>query len=154
MKNAAHIFAIILPAVVLAACGSEPEQSRNDAASFAARIGATDEATPSPGGISAPAATVAPKIAPPLPGAAPGPFARGTLTDPQSKTCGAPLLGPFIGRLADEATRAEIARMLGRNDNLRFVAPSSGLTVNPDATNPRLSIMLDAQNIIRDARCG
>ncbi|TAD80519.1 MAG: hypothetical protein EAY70_05670, partial [Sphingomonadales bacterium] len=88
------------------------------------------------------------------PGAAPGPFARGTLTDPASKTCGAPLMGPFIGKLADQATRAEIANMLGRTDNLRFVAYGSGGFVNPDPTNPRLSIMLDAQNIIRDARCG
>lgn len=44
--------------------------------------------------------------------------------------------------------------MLGRTDNLRFVAYGSTGNVNPDPTNPRLSIMLDAQNIIRDARCG
>jgi len=93
-------------------------------------------------------------VATPMPGAAPGPFARGTLTDPASRTCGAPLMGPFIGKLADQPTRAEIARMLGRTDNLRFVAFGSAVTVNPDPTNPRLSIMLDAQNIIRDARCG
>lgn len=146
-------FALPALALALSACGSEPQQPGNDAESFAERIGA-GEATPAPGGTPAPAATVAPQIAQPLPGAAPGPFARGTLTDPASKTCGAPLMGPFMGKLADQATRAEIANMLGRTDNLRFVAFGSGGNVNPDPTNPRLSIMLDAQNIIRDARCG
>lgn len=135
-----------LAAFALTACGSEPEQPANDADSFAARIG-KPEATPNP------AATVAPTIATPLPGAAPGAFAKGTLTDPASQKCGAPLMGPFIGKLADQATRAEIAKVLGRTDNLRFVIYGSG-DVNPDATNPQLSLMLDEQNIIRDARCG
>ena len=62
-------------------------------------------------------------------------------------------MAPFVGKLADQPTRAQIAKLLGRTDNLRFVVFGSG-DVNPDATNPRLSIMLDAQNIIRDARCG
>ncbi len=153
MITAARAFAMSLTALALAACGSEPAQPGNDAESFAARIGA-GEATPAPGTAPAPAATVAPSVATPMPGAAPGPFARGTLTDPASRTCGAPLMGPFIGKLADQPTRAEIAKMLGRTDNLRFVAFGSAVTVNPDPTNPRLSIMLDAQNIIRDARCG
>ena len=138
----------------LVACGSETAEPGNDAESFAARIGQKGQATPAPGAAPVPAATAAPKAATPLPGAAPGPFARGTLTDPASKTCGAPLMGPFMGKLADQATRAEIAKALGRTDNLRFVAVGSGISVNPDPTNPRLSVMLDAQNIIRDARCG
>lgn len=154
MITVARAIAFALPALALAACGSEPAKPGNDAESFAARIGAAGEATPAPGATPAPAATVAPTIATPAPGAAPGPFARGTLTDPASRTCGAPLMGPFIGKLADQPTRAEIARMLGRTDNLRFVAFGSTDFVNPDPTNPRLSIMLDAQNIIRDARCG
>jgi hypothetical protein len=137
-----------LAAFVLSACGSEPEQPGNDADSFAARIGQGD-ASPTP----APSGTVAPTIAEPLPGAAPGPFAKGTLTDPAASKCGATLMAPFIGKLADQATRAEIAKMLGRTDNLRFVVFGSA-DVNPDVTSPRLSIMLDAQNIIRDARCG
>jgi hypothetical protein len=137
-----------LAAFALAACGSEPEQTGNDADSFAARIG-QGEASPTP----APAATATPTVAEPLPGAAPGPFAKGTLTDPAAGKCGAPLMAPFIGKLADQPTRAQIVKLLGRTDNLRFVAFGSG-DVNPDATNPRLSIMLDAQNIIRDARCG
>jgi hypothetical protein len=137
-----------LAAVALTACGSEPAQPENDADSFAARIG-QGEASPTP----APSATATPTIAEPLPGAAPGAFAKGTLTDPASQNCGAPLMAPFIGKLADQPTRAEIAKTLGRTDNLRFVVFGSG-DVNPDATNPRLSLMLDAQNIIRDARCG
>lgn len=146
------VLSLTCAALALASCGSEPQQSGNDAEDFAARIGAG--ATPAPGGAPAPGATATPQIAQPLPGAAPGAFARGTLTDPASKTCGAPLMGPFIGKLADQATRAEIAKMLGRTDNLRFVTFGSTANVNPDPTNPRLSIMLDAQNIIRDARCG
>lgn len=136
-------------ALALAACGAEPEKPANDADSFAARI-KSGEATPTP----APTGMTTPKIAKTLPGAAPGPYARGTLTDPESKTCGAPLMGPFIGKLADQATRAEIAKLLGRTSNLRFVAFGSTGNVFPDPTNPRLSIMLDEQNIIRDARCG
>ena len=63
-------------------------------------------------------------------------------------------MGPFIGKPADQATRAAIAAALGRTDNLRFVTYGSIGFVNPDPTNPRLSLMLDAQNVIRDARCG
>jgi hypothetical protein len=137
MITAARFGAFVLPALALAisACGTAPSQSGNDAESFADRIG-TGDATPG-AGTPAPAGTTTPQIAETLPGAAPGPFSRGTLTDP-----------------ADQPTRAEIARKLGRTDNLRFVAYGSIGNVNPDPTNPRLSIMLDAQNIIRDARCG
>ncbi len=156
MNNPARFPATLLlafAALGLAACGSAPEQPGNDAESFAARIGA-GEATPGATTAAAPGTPVAPQIAKPLPGAAPGPFARGTLTDPAARTCGAPLMAPFIGKAADQTTRADIAKALGRTDNLRFVAFGSIGTVNPDPTNPRLSIMLDAQNIIRDARCG
>ena len=135
-------------ALVLAACGSEPDPAANDADSFAARINQNAGASP------APEATATPTIAKPLPGAAPGAFAAGTQTDPAAKTCGANLMGPFIGKPADQPTRAAIAKTLGRTDNLRFVVFGSVDTVNPDPTNPRLSLMLDAQNIIRDARCG
>lgn len=150
MISLAHTLRILpfaAAALALAACGSEPAQPGNDADSFAARIG-KPEATPTP------LATATPTIVEPLPGAAPGPFARGTATDPASKTCGANLMGPFIGKVADQATRAEIVKVLGRTDNLRFVVFGSASFVNPDPTNPRLSIMLDAQNMIADARCG
>jgi hypothetical protein len=151
MTTLAHALRALPLILALTACGSEPEQPGNDAESFAARIGAA-EATP--GATPAPAATAAPQVAQPLPGAAPGPYAPGTLTDPAAAKCGAPLMGPFIGKLADQPTRAEIAKVLGRTDNLRFVPYGSIGNVNPDPTNPRLSLMLDAQGIIRDARCG
>ncbi len=138
---------LALAALMLAACSSEPETSGNDADSFAARIKASG--TPAPA-----AGTVAPKVAQPLPGAVPGPFAPGTMTDPASKTCGANEMGPFIGKVADQATRAEMVKTLGRSDNIRFVAFGSSANINGDPTNPRLSLMLDAQNVIRDARCG
>lgn len=147
--NSVRALPLIAAALALAACGSETEEPGNDAESFAERIANGDAAA-----TPAPAATTAPVVATPLPGAAPGPFTEGTLTDPASKTCGAPLMGPFIGKLADQATRAQIVKVLGRTDNLRFVPYGTPGYINPDPTNPRLSLMLDAQNIIRDARCG
>lgn len=138
-------------ALSLIACNKEPEPAdpAAEADAFAQRINSN---TPSPAPTAA--ATVAPRIAQPLPGAAAGPFLPGTATDPASATCGANQMGPFIGKLADEATRLDIVKTLGRSDNIRFVAFGSPGFINPDATNPRLNLMLDAQNIIRDARCG
>lgn len=140
---------VALPlALALAACGSDPAPANNDADSFAARINQNAGATPAPQG------TVAPTVAEPKPGAAPGPFVPGTQTDPAAKTCGANLMGPYIGKPADQQTRAEIAKVLGRTENLRFVAFGSAGYINPDPTNPRLNLMLDQSGIIRDARCG
>lgn len=151
MHRIAHLPLTFVATLALAACSSEPApvDPADEADAFAARINA-NMPTPTP----AAAATVAPRIAQPLPGAAPGPFMPGTATDPAAAKCGANRMGPFIGKLADEPTRLEIVKTLGRSDNLRFVAFGSGGFINPDPTNPRLSLMLDAQNIIRDARCG
>lgn len=151
MNRFARTLALALAPLALAACGSEPAGSANDAESFAARIGAS-EATPA--AVPAPAATATPVVAAPLPGAAPGAFAQGTLTDPAAANCGAPLMAPYIGKLADQPTRAAIAQTIGRTENLRFVAFGTTANVDPDPTSPRLSLMLDAQGIIRDARCG
>lgn len=151
MTRIVHIPLILGATLALAACSSEPAPAdpAAEADAFAQRIAAnTPTAAPSA------AATAAPRIAQPLPGAAPGPFIPGTATDPAAATCGANRMGPFIGKLADEATRLEIVKTLGRSDNLRFVAFGGGGFINPDPTNPRLNLMLDAQNIIRDARCG
>ncbi|MFN4019049.1 MAG: hypothetical protein ACK4IC_00870 [Erythrobacter sp.] len=148
MPKPSSAFLALSLALVLAACGGQPDQASNDADSFAARINQNAGASP------APEATATPTVATPQPGAAPGVFAKGTQTDPASKTCGANLMGPFIGKPADQATRAAIAKALGRTENLRFVVFGSVDTINPDPTNPRLSLMLDPQNIIRDARCG
>lgn len=139
--------------LALAACASEPEPAdpAAEADAFAQRINPNGQ-TPAAGPTAQ--ATAAPRIAKPLPGAAPGPFIPGTQTDPAAATCGANRMGPFLGRAADEPTRLEIVKTLGRTDNLRFVAFGSGGYINPDPTNPRLNLMLDAQGIIRDARCG
>ncbi|QIQ86203.1 hypothetical protein [Erythrobacter sp.] len=140
--------ALIAPlAFALAACGSQtPAESGNDADTFAERI---KGATPAP----APNATEPPRVAAPLPGAAPGPYAPGTATDPEAKTCNAPAMGPYIGKVADDATRAEIMQVIGGANEVRFIQAGSPY-IKPDPTNPRLNLMLDAQNIIRDARCG
>jgi len=147
LRQALAAFSLAVAALALTACGSEPDSTVNDADSFAARIKQNDK-PPAPQG------TVAPKVAQPMPDAAPGPFVPGTQTDPAAKTCGANRMGPFIGKLADDATRAEFVKVLGRSDNLRFIAFGSNAYINPDPTNPRLNLMLDAQDIIRDARCG
>ncbi|MEE4338583.1 hypothetical protein [Erythrobacter sp.] len=140
-------FAVIVPlALALAACGSpEPAgETGNAADAFAARI---KDASPSP------APTQAPRIAQPLPGAAPGPYVPGTATDPEAKLCNAPAMAPYLGRAADDATRAEIMEVIGGANEVRFIQAGSSY-IAPDPTNPRLNLMLDAQNIIRDARCG
>jgi hypothetical protein len=152
MMRIVHLFTIAA-ALALAACGtpSDSVDPTAEADAFAQRINAP---TPAAAAVPAVEATAAPRIAQPLPGAAPGPFVPGTQTDPAAATCGANRMGSFLGRLADEPTRLDIVKALGRSDNVRFVAFGSGGYINPDPTNPRLNLMLDAQGIIRDARCG
>lgn len=147
MKNLSTL--IIAPALLaLAACGGTQEAEPNNAADdFAARINGDAPAGP------VAAATVAPTIAPPRENAAPGAYAPGTATDPQSATCNANLMGPFLGRAADDATRLEVMSAAAGAAEVRFIAAGSDF-VRPDPTNPRLNIMLDQQGIIRDARCG
>ena len=145
---------VFTTALMLTACGSERQavDPAAEADAFAQRIKG-DGATASPPAPPA-QATAAPRIAQPLPGAAPGAFMPGTATDPAAATCGANLMGPFLGKLADEPTRLAIVKALGRSENVRFVAFGSVGFVNPDPTSPRLNLMLDQQSIIRDARCG
>jgi hypothetical protein len=141
-------------ALVLSACTNEPaavdEVAEADA--FAARINARN--SPAAPASGQPQGTGKPRVAEPLPNAAPGPFSPGTATDPASATCGANRMGPFIGKLADEATRREIVTLLGRSDNVRIVTFDTPGYINPNPQSPRLNLMLDAQGIIRDARCG
>lgn len=134
----------------LAACGERPASDANSADDFAARINGGEKASPAP----VVKATNAPTVAQPLPGAVEGAYVPGTLTDPQSSTCGANLMGGFIGQQADDATRTAVMEAASGNaQSVRFVLPGS-TTVNPDPANPRLSIMIDNLNVIRDARCG
>ena len=134
----------------LAGCSNDPAPGAgtNAADDFASRINGGNPA----GGQSAQGAG-APTVAQPLPNAADGVFPPGTVTDPASTTCGANLLGPFIGKVADARTRIDIEDAAGTSSEIRFVRPG-GKFIRPDARSPRLNIMLDSQDIIRDARCG
>lgn len=148
----------------IAACGGAPAGNSETADDYAARInGDTASAPVPPAGpveVAAPvtpeqaqaAPLPAPTIAQPLPGAAPGAYVPGTLTDPNSSICGANLMADYIGKEADLATKAAIKIAASGASEVRFVEP--GVTVNPDPTNPRLSIMIDNLGVIRDARCG
>lgn len=148
MMTALRALCLLLLAASLTACGNAPQQQGNDAQSYAARIG---QATPTP----VPQATPAPAAAPA--GAstnAPVAFTRGTMSDPDSAICGAPLMAAFLGKLADQPTRVAIVQSLGRTDNLRFVTIGSDANTPPDPGSPRLTVMLDAQGIVREAHCG
>lgn len=151
MKRLFAALMIGLPALALTACGNgaEPADPASEADAFAKRINANQ-------GAAAPAKLPAEPaaVARPLPGAAAGPYVPGTQTDPASATCGANQMGPFIGKLADETIRLDIVKALGRKENIRFVAFDSPGFISPDPANARLNLMLDAQNIIREARCG
>ncbi|MEM1051007.1 MAG: I78 family peptidase inhibitor [Pseudomonadota bacterium] len=153
MNRVSAILALPL-SMALAACNSNPESGSNSAEDFAARINgpATGaENTPPP---ATPDAVNTPTVAQPLPGAVDGPYVPGTMTDPASSICGANLMGEFVGQEADEATRTAITEAAaGNSGSVRFVLPGSA-TVQPDPTNPRLSIMIDNLGVIRDARCG
>lgn len=134
-------------ALSLAACGaSESEPADTGAEDFAARIN---------NGGSAPASegAVPPTIAPPRENAAPGAFSPGTATDPDSATCGANAMGPWIGEPASDQNRSAIMQAAGAGRNVRFIAFGSDY-IKPNASSTRLNLMLDRQGIIRDARCG
>jgi len=140
-------FAVTLTTVALltlTACGGPAESESAD--DFAARIGSSD-------GTPAAQGTVAPQVQETKPGAAPGPYVPGTQTDPESR-CAANKVGEFIGKLADEPTRLAIQNAAAGASEVRFIGFGNTEYINPDPTNPRLNMMLDAQNIIRDARCG
>lgn len=142
--------ALVALALSLGACGSATREapSGDEADAFAERIrGASPDPDP------APAPSQTPRIAAPRPGAAPGPYVPGTATDPGASTCNAPLMAPFIGKPANDATRAEIMQVISGSNEVRFIRAGSSY-INPDPTNPRLNLMLDARGIIRDARCG
>ncbi|MEM6475655.1 MAG: hypothetical protein AAF687_05755, partial [Pseudomonadota bacterium] len=147
MKSFSAITAIAALLAVSACSGAE-EPTGDQAEDFAARIGSND-------GKDQPVAqgTVAPTMQEEKPGAAPGPFTPGTQTDPDS-ACGANLVGEFIGQQADDATRVAVQKAATGASEVRFIGAGNSTFINPDPTNPRLNLMLDANQIIRDARCG
>jgi hypothetical protein len=144
------VFLALSSALALAACSGsadEPETG-NTADDFAARINGNGAATPAATGPGSP-----PRIAKPLANAAPGPFTEGTATDPESKTCGANRMGPFLNQPASDSVRSQIMEATSDVQEVRFIAPGSDF-IRPDPTNPRLNIMIDGTGVIRDARCG
>jgi len=155
-----HCLVCALPVLLaLSACGGNETDATQSADDFAARINGEATAEGTSAGSSpvakttqAPPQPKPPQIAQPLPNAAPGPYEPGTATDPESATCSANIMGPFLGRAADAATRAEIQQVAVNASAIRFLEPGSGLIADP--TNPRLNLMLDYTGVIRDARCG
>lgn len=134
--------------LAVAACGGPAEQTDTEqvADDFAARING-NKSPPVPQG------TVAPTVAEPLENAAEGPYVPGTATDPESATCGANEMGQFLGQTATDDVQLAIINVIDGANEVRFV-PAGSDFIRPDPTNPRLNIMLDPSNIIRDARCG
>ena len=148
---------LITPVLLgLAACSESPPSGSNSADDFAARINGETSSEPSAGQAPAQSgqqAMASPTVASPLPNPAPGPFVPGTWTDPESSICGANMMEDFIGKPADEPTRQAIKLAAVGASEVQFVEVS-GVTIYPDPTNPRLSIMIDNLGVIRDARCG
>ena len=138
----------LIAALAVTAC-SQADTEQESADDFASRIGGTDGATQvaQPGPNATPAV-----VATPAPGAASGPYSPGTATDPNSRNCAAPKVAPFYGRMADDATRAEVMKAIAPQTNIRFL--TAGSAVDADARSNRLNVMLDTSGVIRDARCG
>ena len=132
-------------ALLLAACG-EPAQQTETAEEYAARINGTAPAASQPGQQTA--AT----IATPLPGAAPGPVERGTVTDPAASSCGAISVADYLGQADGPDIRQAIADKAKPRAGVRFILPGEAQT--QDFNNNRLNVMFDASGVIRDLRCG
>ncbi len=131
--------------LAITACGTaEAPDATSEIDDFAARIN---------GNNTTPAGSATPTVVPPRENAAQGAYSPGTATDPRSAPCNANKMGPFIGRPADDATRLAVISAAAGAADVRFITTGSDY-VRPDPTNPRLNLMLDAQGIIRDARCG
>ena len=137
---------------MLAGCGAETENADrlSETDDFAARINGVDSTDRANAPVEA---AQEPTIAPQPEDAASGVYSPGTATDPESVTCNANLMGPFLGQEANDATRTAVLVAAAGASEVRFIPVGSG-TVNPDPTSPRLNMMLDADSIIRDARCG
>ena len=151
------IAVLICPALMtVAACGPASQGDASSADDFAARINGEAQSSTQPAPIdeATPQPTPTPTIAAPLPIASQEAVSEGAATDPNSSACGANLMGGFIGKPADEATRAAVkVAASGKATDVRFVPPD-GEIVQPDPANPRLNLMIDNLGVIRDARCG
>ncbi len=122
---------------MLSACGDTDE--------FAVDEDAADAPAP-------PGPETAPRIAQPLPGAAPGVMEPGTMTDPAAAGCGATKGADFIGQPFGDALFESIAHIVPPGGEIRVVRPGDG--DDGDARADRLNVMLDNGGIVRDLRCG
>lgn len=149
---AAHLALSLAAVLALSACGSNSapaEKQSSEADDFAARINGGDKTAAAPPQV---AATVAPQVVPAAEGVAPGPFAAGTATDPNS-ACNANRFASFLGQTPSAEVRAQIMEAAGDISEVRFIAPGSDY-IKPDPTNPRLNLMIAVDGVIRDIRCG
>ncbi len=133
----------------LSACGDPQTIERADNTSeveeFAARING--------GNAVQPQASQTPSIAPPR--SSPPLVAPTPIPAPSQPigTCGADRMAQFIGKIADDATRADVLATVGGVREVRFISAGSEYDLAKSA-NPQFILILDAQGIIRDARCG
>lgn len=143
--------------LVLGSCSGEPDASSSDsaAADFAARIEGGGEragnAPPTTG--DAPRPVESPTVAQATDRADQRAFAQATATDPVAAACDANRMAPFIGLVADARTRIDIEDATGLGREIRFLRPGDAMT-SSGSGDTRLNIVLDHQDIIRDARCG
>ena len=151
-----------LACLALLAC-SEPEPTDTQAVAqdFASRINAERSAnTAPPPSATEPAAQIYPALADtPSPQTAAPPIAAPLAPAPDpagggaTSQCSAELAAPFIGRPADDATRAAILGATSSVQEVRFL-PAGSPYVAPDPTSARLNLIIDNIGFIRDARCG
>ena len=144
---------ILTALLLLAACGEKESEPANTAQDFAARInGGAPAQGATPGQATGPATASPARVAAPQANAAPGMMVPGTATDPNSATCSANAMGPFLGRVADDLTRSQVQQAATNASAIRFLDPGSEII--PDPASSRLNMLLDNTGIIRDAVCG
>ena len=133
-------------AVIIVKGCSEPEEVDTEAVAeeFSERINGDNATAP---------ASAQPTVVPPQAPSNGSANSSGLASNQYSATCDANKAAPFIGKVADESTRLEIMSVAGGASDVRFITPGADY-VEPDANNPRLNLLLDQNDIIRDARCG
>ena len=146
---------LICAPLMLAGCSGENRDTSNSAEEFAARInGGAPSGEATPAQVEAPVA--APTVVAPRPVGNAQNTAQPTINPATGKivqACNADAMGPFLGRLDDEATRLDVMATAQGASDVRFIAPGTDFIAS-DPANPRLNLMLDAEGVIRDARCG
>lgn len=85
-------------------------------------------------------------VMPPKPDINPEPPMAGDEAD----KCGASLVASYVGRVADDVVRAEIAAKSGAT-SIRWVTP--GMMVTMDYRTHRLNVSLTGDNIIKRVHC-